>query len=833
MKDINFENAVKDSPKFYSEVQRTEEEIENLEHQAEKIMKICGHMMESGKSHKMALDNFGAGLKDISKRFLKDSFVNKCFNKFSHVMKELANNKLKLNEQTNQTMKVQFGNFIKEEMKAASEIKKLYDKTHDEYQQILNKHLHKTYNQDKDEVNSYEEVQNAKRLFQNVSIDYAFQINTLKKKERIQIVEKMFTYMQCIQAYYLQSWNLMEEIQPEMKLIQKQINDLSREEKEKKKDMMIEREKYKNMQRNSSENDYGIYEYLEKSGNGESEPVIEGYLLKRTSNKTFKTWARRWFCIKNYKLYYQKRNEDVESVALEDVRICQAKKLEDVERKNCFEIISPGKVILLQADHNITRDKWINAIQETVSRALGKRSKVPQIINSNNKSSSGIRSTNIVAAQSVPVENYISEMSSYKPNTKNIPNKIDHLSNQNKAVSFLEMQGSDNCDIIEQIYRIPGNQFCCDCGAPEPRWASLNLGITLCIDCSGVHRSMGVHISKVRSLTLDQWEPEVLKMMNKIGNNVVNEIYLSVENPPKLQIKCSSEERKSFIRNKYSNKKFVISIKELLEKHNVQLKIKTLMDQKLDTTSKWAVFDPRLTDKENTTNESLKNDEVSCCGNPDEEIIVFGRPKNESIHKQCYNKLSVCDLNELDANYLFCKAASVGNFAVMMFAKANGANVNWKNTHDAQLKTSIIYSTLAGYQTVVEYLTLNGAKLNHVDANNQTCLHHAVKSKKTALVLQLIKKKVDLEIRDKDGNTALQVAVNEENADAVTLIRLKKLDNEMVESNNEVVNEVFQDFTLKSDNQEAQQNYNPIEKFHLVSGACLAEISCSFNESTV
>ena len=60
----------------------------------------------------------------------------------------------------------------------------------------------------------------------------------------------------------------------------------------------------------------------------------------------------------------------------------------------------------------------------------------------------------------------------------------------------------------------------------------------------------------------------------------------------------NSEERKSFIRNKYSNKKFVISIKELLEKHNVQLKIKTLMDQKLDTTGKWAVFDPRLTDKE-------------------------------------------------------------------------------------------------------------------------------------------------------------------------------------------------------------------------------------------
>jgi len=830
MKDINFENAVKDSPLFYSEVQKTEEEIENLEHQAEKIMKICGHMMDSGKSHRIALENFGSGLKDISKRFSKDSFVNKCFNKFSHVMKELANNKSKLNEQTNQTMKVQFGNFIKEEMKAASEIKKLYDKTHDEYQQVLNKHLHKTYNQDKDEVNSYEEVQNAKKLFQNVSIDYAFQINTLKKKERIQIVEKMFTYMQCIQAYYLQSWNLMEEIQPEMKIIQKQINDLSREEKEKKKKMMEEREMYKNMQKKPSGNDYGIYEYFEKS-----EPVYEGYLLKRTSNKTFKTWTRRWFSIKNYKLYYQKRNEDEESVALEDVRICQAKKLEDVERRNCFEIISPGKVILLQADHHITREKWINAIQETVSRALGKRSEIPKVVNSNKKSSSENRPTSIVAAQSVTAESHHSKKTSYSPNSTNNPKKNDHLSNQKNAVSFLEMQGNDNSDIIEQIYRIPGNQFCCDCGAPQPRWASLNLGITLCITCSGVHRSMGVHVSKVRSLTLDQWEPEVLKMMAKIGNNVVNEIYLSAKNSPNLKTNSSSEERKTFIRNKYCDKKYVISINDLLEKHNSQLKVKSLEGQKLETCNKWAVYDPRLSSYEKTTNEPQQNDEnsISCCVNPKEEIILFGRPRSESTNIQCYNKLDECDLNDLDANYLFCKAASVGNFAVMMFAKANGANVNWKNTHDSQLKTSLIYSTLSGNQTVVEYLTLNGARLNFVDANNQTCLHHAVKNKQTALVLQIIKKKIDLEIKNKDGNTALQVAVNEENADAVTLIRLKKLDNEMVESNNEVVNEVFQDFTLKSEDQSTQITDDPTEKFYLISGSCLADTSCSLNESTV
>uniref|UniRef100_A0A8C7X0X0 Arf-GAP with coiled-coil, ANK repeat and PH domain-containing protein n=1 Tax=Oryzias sinensis TaxID=183150 RepID=A0A8C7X0X0_9TELE len=47
---------------------------------------------------------------------------------------------------------------------------------------------------------------------------------------------------------------------------------------------------------------------------------------------------------------------------------------------------------------------------------------------------------------------------------------------------------------------------CCDCGEAEPRWASVNLGVTMCIECSGIHRSLGVHLSKVRSLTLDSWE---------------------------------------------------------------------------------------------------------------------------------------------------------------------------------------------------------------------------------------------------------------------------------------------------------------------------------------
>lgn len=53
--------------------------------------------------------------------------------------------------------------------------------------------------------------------------------------------------------------------------------------------------------------------------------------------------------------------------------------------------------------------------------------------------------------------------------------------------------------------RVPGNGFCVDCDAPGPEWASLNLGVLMCIECSGIHRNLGSHISKVRSLGLDDW----------------------------------------------------------------------------------------------------------------------------------------------------------------------------------------------------------------------------------------------------------------------------------------------------------------------------------------
>ena len=103
-----------------------------------------------------------------------------------------------------------------------------------------------------------------------------------------------------------------------------------------------------------------------------------------------------------------------------------------------------------------------------------------------------------------------------------------------------------------------GNKMCADCGTEiKVDWVSINLGIIICIECSGIHRSLGTHITKVRSLTLDvtSFTPDIIEILLKVGNRISNAIWEARLDPGlKPGPMSTREQRLHFITSKYADR---------------------------------------------------------------------------------------------------------------------------------------------------------------------------------------------------------------------------------------------------------------------------------------
>lgn len=253
-----------------------------------------------------------------------------------------------------------------------------------------------------------------------------------------------------------------------------------------------------------------------------------GYLLK-LSTSVRKDWKRRWFVLQGGNLYYVRDWNDkkptlVCEVLLSTVRVCTGPKA----TRHSFELISPNRrTFKLQACSAEEMNTWIAAMQQVMETLL---------VGGGSCGSNGSRQGG-GAASTGTSEAQLRRSSSFAKKTR-------------AGISAL----------------LAGNRQCADCSADNPEWVSINIGSIVCLRCSGVHRSLGAHITKMRSLRLDRLEPAVLSMLQRLGNAEINSIYepdLGVmAGWSRPNVSSTTTEVKRFIRAKYEHRGFVDRIQE-------------------------------------------------------------------------------------------------------------------------------------------------------------------------------------------------------------------------------------------------------------------------------
>jgi len=353
--------------------------------------------------------------------------------------------------------------------------------------------------------------------------------------------------------------------------------------------------------------------------NIEDRILTQGYLWKRS--RTLRDWKKRYFVLdvygnlmyyrssSNSKAFIQSRlggvfggsshenaTNDVDlTEAHETVRLLTStvKSGTGVDREddpknskhfvaNAFRIVSMEKTYVLRAESEEAQADWMEAITSAIAVLLNQNHHLPTSTSPNdaddayfNKHKPGVTSADAMSNSSQTTNTTghrrtLSGCSALSSDLSDAQIENNPFMNPDKYATLSLANGNSPLEILRSA---PGCTTCADCSMPEPEWASLNYGVALCVECSGAHRSLGVHVSKVRSAILDVkvWTDPLLngtfvKWGNANANAVLEAKILKkpssfLDNDKsatrKPHPKSTKEEKLEFIKKKYTEKLFV------------------------------------------------------------------------------------------------------------------------------------------------------------------------------------------------------------------------------------------------------------------------------------
>lgn len=505
----------------------------------------------------------------------------------------------------------------------------------------------------KDKKKLQNELYITKTEFEDSIAEFQAKLRDTTANCRFDFIQRLAAFIYSNKGCYQQGMTVFEQIGDDLVGIMNDMEDAKAE-----------------FMSNKDKQDHRISMFVTQTQ--ESGLVKQGYLYKlaqKKVTKSLKNWNIRWYQLKDGVLSWFTKWKDTTPSGQLNLRLCSLKIIPD--KPLTFEITQAKpevKVVLRGLTENDYKE-WVETIKNAISYALSKD------------------------------EDDIIELKKKR--------------NESFDLSYYD---DDNESFISTLYSYDDkNKECADCGKENPDWTSINIGSIICIECSGIHRSLGSHVSKVRSLKMDKLKKEIQSFLLCMGNSIVNRIFegnlhntkIGDDRITKPTPKSSEEEKRNYIRMKYVDKLFMIS---------------------------------------NYSNKQVSKEEI--------QDFIGNYPFNSDSNKYLKNDI-------LDEDEIIISTSSSAEDRIRklwsLFFRGYFSPLSDNLVIDDRNRSLVHIAAEIGDTMVVSFFVLNGYKSSYEDNSGRIALHYAAKSGSMEMC-EILANRNDIHVRDNDGKSPIDLA---------------------------------------------------------------------------